>query len=185
MSRNHARLVSSADSWTLSDLGSTNGILIDGVVGGWTRTRLAEVLRLVRDRAEALSVGGDRARPGHLHVTTLAQAGYAGRQRTFVVGLALMGGMYLLVQRTRVGLAMRAVSQDLQAAQTLGIPVRRVIALAWVLRNDNVCAIPKASIHEHVRENARALEVQLDDEDLKMLDAEFPPPRGPAPLDFY
>ncbi|MBI2942742.1 MAG: sigma 54-interacting transcriptional regulator, partial [Candidatus Wallbacteria bacterium] len=30
VSRNHARLVSSGDSWTLSDLGSTNGILIDG-----------------------------------------------------------------------------------------------------------------------------------------------------------
>jgi diketogulonate reductase-like aldo/keto reductase len=59
------------------------------------------------------------------------------------------------------------------------------IALAWVLRNDDVCAIPKASIHEHVRENARALEVQLDNEDLKMLDDEFPPPSGPAPLDVY
>ena len=59
------------------------------------------------------------------------------------------------------------------------------IALAWVLRTDDVCAIPKASIHEHVRENARALEVQLDDEDVKMLDGEFPPPRGPAPLDVY
>jgi diketogulonate reductase-like aldo/keto reductase len=59
------------------------------------------------------------------------------------------------------------------------------IALAWLLRNDEVCAIPKASIPEHVRENARALDVQLDDEDLKMLDGEFPPPRGPAPLDVY
>ena len=59
------------------------------------------------------------------------------------------------------------------------------IALAWVLRTDDVCAIPKASIHEHVRENARALEVQLDDEDVKLLDGEFPPPRGPAPLDVY
>jgi diketogulonate reductase-like aldo/keto reductase len=60
------------------------------------------------------------------------------------------------------------------------------IALAWfLLRNDDVCAIPKASIHEHVHENARALEVQLDGEDLKMLDGEFPPPKGPAPLDVY
>jgi diketogulonate reductase-like aldo/keto reductase len=59
------------------------------------------------------------------------------------------------------------------------------IALAWVLRNDDVCAIPKASIHEHVRENARALEVQLDDEDARMLEGEFPPPSRPAPLDVY
>jgi diketogulonate reductase-like aldo/keto reductase len=59
------------------------------------------------------------------------------------------------------------------------------VALAWVLRHDDICAIPKASIHEHVRENARALELQLDNEDLKLLDEEFPPPRGPAPLDLY
>lgn len=52
---------------------------------------------------------------------------------TLAAGFALMGGMYLLVQHTRVGLAMRAVSQDAAAAQTLGIPVRRVIALAWAL----------------------------------------------------
>ena len=59
------------------------------------------------------------------------------------------------------------------------------VALAWVLRHDDVCAIPKAAVSEHVRENARALEVRLDDEDLKLLDEEFPPPRGPAPLDLY
>jgi diketogulonate reductase-like aldo/keto reductase len=59
------------------------------------------------------------------------------------------------------------------------------VALAWVLRHDDVCAIPKASIHEHVRENAGALELQLDNEDLKLLDEEFPPPRKPGPLEVY
>jgi diketogulonate reductase-like aldo/keto reductase len=59
------------------------------------------------------------------------------------------------------------------------------IALAWVLRHDDVCAIPKASIHEHVRENARALEIQLDNEDLKLLEDEFPPPSSPEPIMFY
>jgi diketogulonate reductase-like aldo/keto reductase len=59
------------------------------------------------------------------------------------------------------------------------------VALAWVLRHDAVCAIPKASIPEHVRENARALELQLDSEDLRLLDEQFPPPSGPAPLDLY
>jgi branched-chain amino acid transport system permease protein len=51
----------------------------------------------------------------------------------FAVGLALMAGLYLLVQRTRVGLAMRAVSQNAVAAQVLGIPVRRIFALTWGL----------------------------------------------------
>jgi diketogulonate reductase-like aldo/keto reductase len=59
------------------------------------------------------------------------------------------------------------------------------IALAWVLRHDNVCAIPKSSIHEHVRENALALELRLDGEDLKLLDARFPPPSRPEPLELY
>jgi diketogulonate reductase-like aldo/keto reductase len=59
------------------------------------------------------------------------------------------------------------------------------VAIAWVLRHDGVCTIPKASIHEHVRENARVLELEPDNEDLKLLDAEFPAPGGPAPLDLY
>jgi diketogulonate reductase-like aldo/keto reductase len=57
------------------------------------------------------------------------------------------------------------------------------VALAWVLRHDDICAIPKASIHEHVRENRRALDLQLDNEDLKLLDEEFPPPSEPPPLE--
>jgi diketogulonate reductase-like aldo/keto reductase len=56
------------------------------------------------------------------------------------------------------------------------------VALAWVLRNDDVCAIPKASIHEHVRENRGALDLQLDREDLELLDEAFPPPTEPQPL---
>jgi branched-chain amino acid transport system permease protein len=40
---------------------------------------------------------------------------------------------YLLVQKTRLGLAMRATSENLPAAQTLGIPTRRVLALSWGL----------------------------------------------------
>ena len=59
------------------------------------------------------------------------------------------------------------------------------VALAWVLRHDDVCAIPKAAIHEHVRENAGALELRLDNEDLKLLDDEFPAPRRPTPLTIY
>ncbi len=44
-------------------------------------------LGFVRHRLDALTVGGDRGRPGHLYVTPLRQAGYSGRPCTFVVGL--------------------------------------------------------------------------------------------------
>jgi diketogulonate reductase-like aldo/keto reductase len=57
------------------------------------------------------------------------------------------------------------------------------VALAWVLRHDDVCAIPKAAMHEHVRENRGALDLRLDREDMKLLDAEFPPPTRPQPLE--
>jgi branched-chain amino acid transport system permease protein len=50
---------------------------------------------------------------------------------TLAAGLLASGLLYLLVQRTRLGLAMRAVSENLPAAQTLGIPTRRVLATAW------------------------------------------------------
>jgi diketogulonate reductase-like aldo/keto reductase len=57
------------------------------------------------------------------------------------------------------------------------------VALAWVLRQDDVCAIPKAAIPEHVRENRRALDLQLDNDDLKLIDEVFPPPTRPQPLE--
>jgi branched-chain amino acid transport system permease protein len=52
---------------------------------------------------------------------------------TIGAGLALMSGLYVLVQRTTLGLAMRAVAQDAAAAQALGIPARRIHALTWAL----------------------------------------------------
>ena len=57
------------------------------------------------------------------------------------------------------------------------------IALAWVLRQPGVVAIPKAIRPEHVRANMQALDVKLDADDLKALDAAFPPPQRATPLD--
>ena len=52
---------------------------------------------------------------------------------TLAVSLVASGLLYVLVQRTRLGLAMRAASENLQAAQTLGIPTRRVLGLSWAV----------------------------------------------------
>jgi diketogulonate reductase-like aldo/keto reductase len=57
------------------------------------------------------------------------------------------------------------------------------VALAWVLRQERVVTIPKAGTPEYVRENLGALELGLTDEDLGELDAAFPPPAGPQPLE--
>ena len=57
------------------------------------------------------------------------------------------------------------------------------VALAWTLRNPGVVVIPKAAHIEHVRENAGALAIELDDTDLHDLDAAFPPPRRGTALE--
>jgi len=66
-----------------------------------------------------------------------------------------------------------AQSHDVSPAQ---------IALAWVLRQPNVIAIPKASTEAHVRDNAASLKIKLTKEDLTELDREFPPPKSKKSL---
>jgi len=56
------------------------------------------------------------------------------------------------------------------------------IALAWLLRQKGIVAIPKASNPAHVRENRAALDLKLTKEDLMELDVAFPPPRKKVPL---
>ena len=52
-----------------------------------------------------------------------------------VIGLALlfMAGLYLIVQRTRMGTAMRAVAEDGEAAALMGIDVNKVVVFTFVL----------------------------------------------------
>jgi branched-chain amino acid transport system permease protein len=51
---------------------------------------------------------------------------------TFFISLFACLLFYLLVQKTRIGLAMRATSENLPAAQTMGIPTRKVLAFSWL-----------------------------------------------------
>ncbi|MEO8083574.1 MAG: branched-chain amino acid ABC transporter permease, partial [Ardenticatenales bacterium] len=51
----------------------------------------------------------------------------------FVVAIALMTALYLFVQRTRAGRAMRAVSEDKDTAALMGIDVDGVIVQTFVL----------------------------------------------------
>ncbi len=56
------------------------------------------------------------------------------------------------------------------------------IALAWLLRQDGIIAIPKAGRAQHVRDNRKAAEIKLTPRDLRELDAAFPPPTRASPL---
>jgi diketogulonate reductase-like aldo/keto reductase len=56
------------------------------------------------------------------------------------------------------------------------------VALAWLLRQDGMIVIPKATQAEHVRENRAALDLRLTADDLAVLDRAFPPPKGRSAL---
>jgi branched-chain amino acid transport system permease protein len=58
-----------------------------------------------------------------------------GQNRLWAIGLVavVLVGFVLFFQRSRHGIAMRAVADDQQAALSMGISVSRIIALAWAL----------------------------------------------------
>jgi len=91
------------------------------------------------------------------------------------------------------GLPIMAYSPIAQG-RLLGHPVLRSIggrhkatsaqvALSWVISHPGVCAIPEAGTPQHVRENFGALGVVLERDDILGLDAAFPPPPRPVPLE--
>lgn len=67
-------------------------------------------------------------------------------------------------------------------AQERGVTAAQV-AIAWLLHQDNVIVIPKASRTEHVEQNYTALELRLSVDELATLDAAFPPPTKLVPLE--
>lgn len=66
-------------------------------------------------------------------------------------------------------------------AQDRGVTAAQV-AVAWLLRQDNVIVIPKSSCIDHVEENRAALDLKLSAEELAALDTAFPVPIKPVPL---
>lgn len=55
-------------------------------------------------------------------------------------------------------------------------------ALAWLVREPGLIAIPKAVNPDHVRENFALPDVRFTAADLAEIDAAFPPPEKPGPL---
>lgn len=58
----------------------------------------------------------------------------------------------------------------------------RQIALAFLTRDANVFAIPKASRAQHAAENAAAGDIRLSDEEIARIDQAFPRGRRPGSL---
>lgn len=65
---------------------------------------------------------------------------------------------------------------------SLGVATPAQVALAWVLRQPNMLAIPKAGTVAHMQQNLAAQELELGPQDLAELDAAFVPPKSKQPL---
>ena len=85
---------------------------------------------------------------------------------------------YSPVERSRLlqhrGLAALAGRHHLTPAQ---------LAIAWLLRRDQVIVIPKASTRAHLEDNFASLQAALDAAAIDELDRLFPPPRRATPLE--
>ena len=57
------------------------------------------------------------------------------------------------------------------------------VALAWLMRHDDIVAIPKAGTIAHIDENLASLDVILTQDDFAALDRAFPPPKKAQPLE--
>lgn len=68
-----------------------------------------------------------------------------------------------------------------ELARTRGVSPA-ALALAWVIRRNDVFAVVKATTPEHVRDNFAAARIRLSDEDCAALDRAFPPPARRTPL---
>ena len=66
-------------------------------------------------------------------------------------------------------------------AERLGVTAAQ-LALAWVVAQPGVVAIPKAVREAHLRDNLAAAELRLSAEDLAEIDRLHPPPRRKKPL---
>lgn len=57
------------------------------------------------------------------------------------------------------------------------------IMLAWVLRTRKILSIPKAGKVSHVKDNLAAQDIQLSEDELRLINADFPQPTKKEPLD--
>lgn len=86
----------------------------------------------------AQTVWGTQPKGLHLGIaaTPIIVAGiYVNRADLFAAGVAavLVGALVWFFQRTKLGLGLRAVADDHEAALSVGISLRRVWAVAWAL----------------------------------------------------
>lgn len=69
-----------------------------------------------------------------------------------------------------------------EVARNHGVTPHQIM-LAWAMRSGHVLSIPKAGNAAHMKDNIAAQEIKLNDEDLRLINADFPQPTSKQPLD--
>lgn len=82
----------------------------------------------------------------------------------------------------REGKGLLAHPAVVKIAQARGISSAQVL-LAWTIRDGHTIAIPRSASAEHSADNVKAMHLELSAEELAQLDAAFPAPTEPVPLD--
>lgn len=151
-------------------------LLAAGKIGAWGVSNLD-----TEDLAELRAVPGGDACATNQILYNLTRRGPEAELLVAMAAAGMPAMAYSPVEQGRLlrpgtGLdALRAVGDRYDAT-----PAQ--VALAWTVRGGDVLAIPKSANPERARENAAALDLTLDADDLGTLDAAFPPPSGPVPL---
>ena len=86
---------------------------------------------------------------------------------------------------TEAGVSKAMLMNDervLEVARSKGISVIQLL-LAWVLRQPDMVAIPKAVGLDHIEENVAASNIVLTDEELALLEESFPAPTCKVPME--
>jgi len=131
----------------------------------------------VDDLEEVIAIpGGDRVSANQV----LYHLGERGVEFALLPWCARRGIEVMAYSPLAEGRLARDATLD-RIARRIGATASEV-ALAWVLRDPNVVAIPKASRETHLRSNRRARELVLDAATLAELDRAFPPPRRKTAL---
>ena len=71
-----------------------------------------------------------------------------------------------------------------KAAEKHGVSVVQLL-LAFVMRFEDMAAIPKAVGFNHIEENAAAAGINLTEEDIELLSQSFPAPETKIPMEKY
>lgn len=143
-----------------------------GLIARWGVSNLDQ-----EDMAELVDAGGDGCATDQILYNLTRRGPELGLLPLLAArGMPVMAYSPVEQGRLIANATLRAIAAEYDAT-----PAQ--IALAWVLRDDSIIAIPKAGTVEHVRDNHAALDFTLDRVLLNRLDAAFPRPRKPRPLE--